>query len=55
MIGKRVVRCGGHWTAEMLSTVLTIFPRDTYQKTGYIMKKVVGNTVETSIWDLYEK
>lgn len=54
-IGKRVVRCDGHGTAEMLSAVLTLLPLDPYQKPVYIMEKVTGDTAQTPIWDEYAR
>ena len=52
-IGKRVVRCDGHGTKELLSAILTLFPLDIYEKPVYLMEKVSGDTVETPIWEEY--
>ncbi len=54
-INKKCVRCDGHGVTELLEAILKLFPLDTYQKPVYIMKKVAGDTVETPIWDEYEK
>lgn len=54
-IGKRVVRCDGQGTVELLEAILKIFPLDTYQKPAYIMEKVKGDTVKTPIWEEYKR
>lgn len=52
---ERCVRCDGHNATELLEAILKLFPLDTYQKPVYLMGKVPGDTVETPIWDEYEK
>ena len=54
-IGQKCVRCDGHGATELLEAILKLFPLDTYQKPVYLMQKVPGDTVETPIWDEYEK
>lgn len=54
-INANCVRCDGHNVPELLKAMLELFPLDTYQKPVYLMEKVPGDTVETPIWDEYEK
>ncbi len=54
-INERCLRCDGHNVPELLEAILKLFPLDTYQKPVYLMGKVPGDTVETPIWDEYEK
>lgn len=54
-INERCVRCDGHNVLELLEAILKLFPLDTYQKPVYIMEKVPGDTVETPIWNEFEK
>lgn len=51
----RCIRCDGHGVPEILEAILKLFPLDTYAKPVYLMAKVPGDTVETPIWDEYEK
>jgi L-fucose mutarotase len=52
--GKRVVRADGIGGAEMLDTVLSLIPLDTYSDKNFILMEVVpGDPVETPIWDVY--
>ena len=54
-MGQRVIRMDGHGVPEILSAVLELFPLDTYEKPVYLMEKVVGDPVETPIWEVYKK
>lgn len=50
----KVIRCDGHGTAELLDAVLQLFPLDTYvEKPVSLMEVMVGDTVETPIWNEY--
>ena len=50
---KRCVRCDGQGVAELLRSILKLFPLDTFQKPVYIMEKVKGDDIPTPIWDEY--
>lgn len=51
-----VIRCDGHGVAEILDAILQLFPLDKYiEKPVSLMEVVKGDTVETPIWDEYEK
>ena len=51
-----VVRCDGHGVPELLDAILQVFPLDTYvEKPVNLMQVMPGDTVETPIWDEYEK
>ena len=52
---ERCVRCDGQNVSELLESMLKLFPLDTYAKPVYLMEKVAGDTVETPIWDEYER
>ncbi len=57
-IGKDaiVIRMDGHGACEVLEAILELFPLDTYvEKPVGLMEVVPGDTVETPIWDEYEK
>jgi len=54
-IAQRLVRADGHTVPELLEAILKLFPLDIYAQPVYIMEKVPGDTVETPIWDEYEK
>lgn len=54
-INSNCLRCDGHNVPELIKAMLELFPLDTYQKPVYLMEKVPGDTVETPIWDEYEK
>ena len=54
-MNERCVRCDGHGVPEMLEAILKLMPLDTYAKTLYIIKKIPGDTVETPIWDVFDK
>lgn len=54
-INATCVRCDGHGVPELLEAILKLFPLDTYQKPAYLMAKTPGDTVETPIWDEYER
>ena len=46
----------GHGVCEILDAILKLFPLDTYDEHPVrIMEKVPGDTVETPIWDEFEK
>jgi L-fucose mutarotase len=50
----KVIRCDGHGTAELLDAILQLFPLDTYvEKPVSLMEVMVGDTVETPIWNEY--
>ena len=50
----KVVRCDGHGTSELLNAILQLFPLDTYvEKPVSLMQVMVGDTVETPIWNEY--
>lgn len=56
-VGKNavVVRCDGLGTEELLEAILEVFPLDTYvEKPVELMQVVVGDSVETPIWDSYK-
>ena len=51
-----VIRCDGHGVVEILDAILQVFPLDKYiDKPVSLMEVVKGDTVETPIWDEYEK
>ncbi|MCR5201504.1 MAG: fucose isomerase [Lachnospiraceae bacterium] len=51
-----VIRMDGHNVPEILDAILTVFPLDTYvEKPVNLMEVMPGDTVETPIWDEYEK
>ncbi|MBM6832862.1 RbsD/FucU family protein [Megamonas hypermegale] len=51
-----VIRCDGHGVVEILDAILQVFPLDKYiNKPVSLMEVVKGDTVETPIWDEYEK
>jgi L-fucose mutarotase len=50
-----VIRADGHGVPEMLEAILKLMPLDTYAKPLYIIKKIPGDTVETPIWDVFDK
>ena len=53
---SKVIRCDGHGTCEILEAILKLFPLDTYvEKPVNLMQVMPGDTVETPIWDEYEK
>lgn len=57
-IGKNaiVIRMDGHSACDVLEAILKVFPLDTYvEKPVSLMEVVPGDTVETPIWDEYEK
>ena len=56
-VGKNavLVRCDGSGTEELLEAILEVFPLDTYvEKPVELMQVVVGDSVETPIWDSYK-
>ena len=55
-MAQRLVRADGHGVPELLEAVLKLFPLDIYvEKPVALMAKVPGDTVETPIWDVYDK
>lgn len=48
---KRLVRADGHSATEIFDAILKLFPLDTYDTPLYLMEKVMGDKVETPIWD----
>ena len=56
-VGKnaKIIRCDGHGGAELLDAILKLFPLDTYvEKPVSLMEVVLGDKVETPIWDEYK-
>ena len=56
-IGKNaiVIRADGHGAAEILESVLAVFPLDTYvEHPVNLMQVMAGDNVETPIWDEYK-
>ncbi len=54
-LAQRLVRLDGHGVCDVLEAVLQLFPLDTYDKPVVLMEKVRGDTVETPIWDEFER
>lgn len=54
-MNDRVVRLDGHGADEVLKAILQLFPLDTYAENAFLMDTAAGDTVETPIWDVYEK
>ncbi len=55
-VGKNaiVIRMDGHGVPEILDAVLQLMPLDTYvEKPVSLMEKMLGDTVETPIWDVF--
>lgn len=51
-----VIRCDGHGVPEILDAILQVFPLDIYvEKPVSLMEVMLGDTVETPIWDEYKK
>ena len=51
-----VIRCDGHGVPELLDAILQVFPLDTYvDKPVNLMEVMVGDNVETPIWDVYKE
>lgn len=54
--GKRLVRMDGLGTAELLESILTFFPLDTFVEKPVTVMNVVGDETERpEIWDVYDK
>ena len=52
----KVIRCDGHGVLELLESILTVFPLDTYVETPVSLMQVMpGDNVETPIWDEYKE
>jgi L-fucose mutarotase len=54
-IAQRLIRLDGHNVPEVLEAVLELFPLDHYEKPVHLMAKIPGDTVDTSIWKVYEE
>ena len=54
-MNERVIRLDGHNAEAILEALLTLFPLDTYAPNAFLMEKVSGDSVETPIWDAYER
>ena len=57
-VGKNahIIRMDGHGVWEILDAILKLFTLDNYDEHPVrIMEKVPGDTVETPIWDEFEK
>ncbi len=54
-LNDRVIRLDGHGIERVLEALLTLFPLDTYAPNAFLMEKVAGDSVETPIWQSYEK
>jgi L-fucose mutarotase len=51
-----VIRMDGHGVPQILEAILELFPLDTYvEKPVQLMQVVPGDTVETPIWESYQK
>jgi len=51
---QRLIRCDGHTVPDLLDAILQLFPLDQYvQKPAALMQVVIGDTVETPIWEQY--
>lgn len=54
--GKRIVRCDGHGTVELLDAIMQLFPLDTYtEKPVMLMEVVKGDPVVPTIWEDYKE
>lgn len=57
-IGKDciIIRCDGHGIPELLSSILEVFPLDSYVDTPVSLMEVMkGDNVKTPIWDSYKE
>ena len=55
-IAQRLIRADGHGVPPLLEAILKVFPLDIYvEKPVALMEVVPGDTVETPIWDEYDK
>ena len=55
-IAQRLIRADGHGVTPLLEAILKVFPLDIYVKKPVALMQVVpGDTVETPIWDEYDK
>ncbi len=55
-IAQRLIRADGHGVPPLLEAILKVFPLDIYAKKPVaLMQLVPGDTVETPIWDQYDK
>ncbi len=54
--GVPVIHCEGNTVCELLDAILPLFPLDQYSEPQvFLMEKVPGDTIETPIWDEYDK
>ena len=55
-VSGNLIRMDGHGVPEVLKAILQLFPLDPYvDKAVGLMQLVLGDTVETPIWDEYRK
>lgn len=53
---KRLVRCDGQGTVELLDAIMEFFPLDCYSKHGATLMEVVkGDNVKPTIWEDYKR
>lgn len=51
-----IIRMDGHGVPEILDAILRVFPLDTYiEKPVNLMEVMLGDDVQTPIWDVYKK
>lgn len=52
----QIIRMDGHGVLEILDAILKVFPLDTYiEKPVNLMEVMLGDDVQTPIWDVYKK
>lgn len=54
-VNENCIRADGISGEQMLEAIVKIMPIGDYDKPCYIMEKVLGDSVETPIWDKYRK
>ena len=55
-VSGNLIRLDGHSIPKVLEAILKFFPLDPYvEKSASLMEVVPGDTVETPIWDDYDK
>ena len=55
-LAKNLIRLDGHNVPEVLDAILRLYPLDPYVEAPVALMEVVpGDTVETPIWDEYQK
>lgn len=52
---KRLIRYDGLGIPELLSSILTLFPLDTYVEAPVFLMDTVGNDSEPDIWQVYQE